>query len=464
MPQLVLTFVCSAMLAFYAQTRADIQRRECADAQPFSIALRTGLDARCTVAAWSGVGLEGSCGSYRWEQVKPASAFALLKQLVDALGSDATADPTTAPNTSAPIVNAPLDAACDAAAIVLSLADSETIGRNAVEWARRKGASREQVAHLKVVADELRGARDAFQRTEMERRGKARHPEATAFPSAAWNALSLDESATANAQNLEGARALLARAGGSATLHTTTELLVLAESDSSALVQDAAALQQFVDAWRERFTRAGLPLTLQGRVPVILVSDRDRWRLLITAAFGGDPQLHRESVTIYEKFRPIVLVAPQGDVQRRRAAACLGVARALLHSSGAATRPSAWVNEGLARTMADVSVPNAAQDKEWRAAGLAWLRNGGSFAPIVGAGYDNEVWSGEAQLARSLSYMLVRWLYESAPDATLRFARKFEEPSPGQPPLDEAARFRSAFGVSLEQRVSDAQRWFRTND
>ena len=114
--------------------------------------------------------------------------------------------------------------------------------------------------------------------------------------------------------------------------------------------------------------------------------------------------------------------------------------------------------------MADVSVPNAAQDKEWRAVGLAWLRNGGSFAPIVGAGYDNEVWSGEAQLARSLSYMLVRWLYESAPDATLRFARKFEEPSPGQPPLDEAARFRSAFGVSLEQRVSDAQRWFRTND
>ncbi len=464
MPQLAISFVISAVLAFYAVSAADIQRRECAAAEPFSIALTSGKDARCTVGAWSGVGLEGSCGSYRWEQVKPASAFALLKQLVDALGGDAPASNTQAPVGSAPVVSASVHAACDAAAIVLSLADSDALGRNAVEWARRKGASKEQVARIKVVADELRSARADVRRAEMADQLKTQYPEAAMFSSAAWSALSPDDSATASAANLEVARAILARAGGSATLHTTAELLVLAESDSSALAQDAAALQQFVDAWRERFVHAGLPLTLQGRVPVILVSDRDRWRLLVTAAFGGDPQLHRESVTIYENARPIVLVAPQGDVQRRRAAACLGVARALLHFSGAPRRPCAWVNEGLARTMSDVSVPNAAQDEEWRAAGLASLRQGGSFAPILGVGYDNAVWSGDAVLARSLSYMLMRWLYESAPDETLRFARKVEERTPGQPPLDEAGRFRSAFGVSLETRVSDAQRWFRTND
>jgi hypothetical protein len=152
-------------------------------------------------------------------------------------------------------------------------------------------------------------------------------------------------------------------------------------------------------------------------------------------------------------------VAPDGDAQRRRFAAFVGVARALVHYTGSPVRPTAWINEGLPLAMADIAVPAAARDRELRRAGLAHLRGGGSFAPILRAGYGDLVWTRDAALSRSLSYMLMRHLIERDVDGALRFAKG---DLPGA--ADDDARFRRTFGEPLASGVAAAQRWFQTND
>jgi len=108
----------SAVLAASSRLSADIQRREVAPEVSLSLGLASGKDERCAVSAWSGSGLEGSCGSYRWEQLKAGSAFAVLKAVVGAKDAGA---------------------ARDALAVILSLPDSGKLGSLAVDWARRQG-------------------------------------------------------------------------------------------------------------------------------------------------------------------------------------------------------------------------------------------------------------------------------------------------------------------------------------
>jgi hypothetical protein len=104
-------------------------------------------------------------------------------------------------------------------------------------------------------------------------------------------------------------------------------------------------------------------------------------------------------------------------------------------------------------------VPAAARDRELRRAGLAHLRKGGSFAPILRAVYGDSVWTRDLALSRSLSYMLVRHLLERNVDAALLFAKG---DLPGA--ADDDARFRKSFGEPIANGVASAQRWFQTND
>ncbi len=118
MPKSAFAILASAVLACSLHTPASGDRRELPEEIPISLDLVEGRGVPCRVRAWSEVGVEGSCGSYRWEDLKPAGAFAALKAMVPA--KDASA-------------------AEDAVAVVWSLAPSEQLGRVVSDWARRAG-------------------------------------------------------------------------------------------------------------------------------------------------------------------------------------------------------------------------------------------------------------------------------------------------------------------------------------
>ena len=447
-------FVAPAVLAIYASAEADIQRRTLPSDSPSTvvIALADGQEMRCAVRSWDGDGLDGSCGAIRWERLKSAAALSLLKAIV-----------------------APLDArgAADGAAIVLSLEEpvaaakssaTPLVSKAALDWAKRNGADAALLEAARKEADAIRASRSQRLMAEAAERVMRLTPEAAAFSGAPLPTLKPDEVAGVTAASVEAARALLAKAGGSATLHESDHIALLAESDDSALVQDAAALERFLRDWRVHLDEVGVTISEQGRIPVVYPSDGDRWRLLVLAAFGGDASKQGESVTIYPLIgdppvaRPIVIVKPEGDPSRRRYGACLGLARAILHLAGTTDRAPAWANEGLVRVMAERAAPAAAMDAALRKPALAALRSGLGFGPLLSAGYGDPVWTNDTELARAMSYVFVRWLADNSPDAVLRFVegRRLNEST--------EQRFQRCFSMPSGEAAARAARWFQTND
>lgn len=449
---------------------ADIARREIGPAVSVTLDFADSNASRCEVRAWSGVGLEGSCGSYRWDQLTLPSAFGTLKSL--AIPKESAAAKGATPKDG--------DAVRDALTIILSLELSAasspkakgvgTVGPMAIEWAKRAGLDGAAIARATADARILAQERER-ETNERTKAALARlTPESADFPKQPWTTPDDKTFAEQSARILEAARGLLARAGGSATLHDAARVSVLAETAEAADARDAAALEVMFEEWSDRLAKAGVPVSAQARIPVVFVGDRDRWRQLVATSFGGDPTQHAESVTIYpvvgEAGAPplaIVLVAPDGDRARARFAAAVGLARAMLHYTGDPTRGATFLNEGLPRVMADLSFPKAGMDKALRQRGLAAVRSGGSFAQVLGAGYEHPMWQGDQALARSLSYMFVRWLWDNEPTRLLRLARA---PRVATTAAGEAieARFARIMSISSDAAAARAQRWFMTND
>jgi hypothetical protein len=451
-PVLAITLSLAAVLAVPRLASGDIQRREVAPEVSLSLGLAAGKEERCAVSAWSGVGLEGSCGSYRWEQLKAGSVFATLKAVVKARDAGA---------------------AHDALAVILSLPEGAAVGPLAVDWAKRQGVDAAGVESARKAGEALVQKRLEEARQQAAAQAARSSPESAIFATTAWTNPTPAVYDEMSARVVEAARALLARAGGSGTLHESTHVAVLAESDDPAFAKEAAALETVFAEWSERFASAGVTVAAQARIPVIFVSDRDRWRQLVTTAFGGDPAVHTESVTIYPPIgapnafpAAIVLVAPEGDRSRARYAAATGLARAILHYAEAPSRGPAFLNEGLPRVMADVSTPKAGMDIALRRDGLTLIRGGGSFAPVVASGYADPMWTGDQKQARALSYILVRWLWDNEPSRLLRFAKASGSTgawgAPNAPTPEE--RFARAFGMTVEAACTRARSWFQTND
>ncbi len=433
----------TAVLAAYAAARADIQPRILDIRAQVKLQLADGGEVRCEVARWDGLGLEGSCGSVAWDALQAGPAFAALRSMVAERDADACAD---------------------AATVVLSIDDGGPAARSALEWARKAGVDPKRLERIRSEALALRQARAAAAEAARVALLARSTPESAAFPSKPWPSLHSDDFNAVGAAAVEEARALLARTGGSATLHESQHIALLSESGDNALVKDTAALERFFQHWRAEFEEASITLAAQGRIPVIVVQDRDRWRLLVQAAFGGDADRHPDAVTIYPTTglpaaaRPIVLVHPDADPLRQRYNALVGVSRAVLHLAGSPARPPAWLNEALPKVMADLEVPQAKMDRVLRERGLAAVRKGVDFGPVLNARYGEGIWESDPALAQSLSYIFARWISENAPQRLLRYAKA---PRTSEP---EDARFQRHFGMTLAEANTRAVRWFQTND
>lgn len=433
----------AAVLAAYPSAQADIQSRNLEPRAQVKLQLLQRGELRCEVVRWDGLGLEGSCGAVAWDAFAAGPALAALKSIVGDRDAEACAD---------------------AATVVLSIDDSGAPARSALDWARKAGADAARLDRVRAEARDLRQKRQSAAAAARAERLQRLTPEAGVFGTTPWPALHSDDFAAVGAASIEEARALLARTGGSATLHESQHIALLAESGDKALVKETVALERFYAAWRGEFEKASITLSAQGRIPVIVVQDRDRWRLLVQTAFGGDAERHPDAVAIYPTTglpaapRPIVLVRPDSDPLRQRYNASLGMARAILHLAGSPARPPAWLNEALPKVMADQAVPDAKMDAVLRERGLAAVRRGADFSAVLGAGYGDGLWESDPALAQSLAYMFARWIDENAPERLLRYAKA---PRTSEP---EDARFKRHFGMTIAEANARAVKWFQTND
>lgn len=441
-----------AVLATHTPAWADIQRRELVTEVVVQLELATGRTERCTIKAWSEEGVEGSLGVVLWDDVRPGSAVGALKACVlNSVSTEADKSIATA------------QAAADAAAIAQSLPEGEKASRAMLDWARRQGATDDQLARAKSDSEQLRAARETRQKKADEARLAAISPEASTFSKHAWKELPPDEFERASAENIERARAALAKAGTSATMHETPHVVLLSEHGDPAFRNDAGGLEYFYARWSDEFARAGAPIRLQGKVPVVLAADRDRWRLLAASVASTDPSRYPDVLVVYPASangdpRPLVLVAPNSDRALQLYHASVGLARALLHSAGAPERGPAWLNEGLPRVMAELQTPNAAMDEALRRDGLVAVRASTTFAPVLNSRYTDAMWTKDFGLAQSMSYMFVRWLYEQGGDRLIRFAKVTAPSDPWQ------ERFAKVYGSGITAASAAAAKWFYTND
>ena len=433
----------AAVLACYATAGADIQSRNLEPQVQVRLELADGRRIDCKVVRWDGFVLEGPCGAIAWTSLKQNTPFSVLKALLSDRDSEGCAD---------------------AAAVVLSLDEAGIAAKPALDWAKRAGASPERLEQVRREAADLKSARAARMKEERAERLARLTPEAGVFPSKPWQNLHSADVGAVGAASIEAARALLAKTGGSATLHEAEHVALLTESGDEKYVADAAFLERFYRDWRGRFEEVSISIAEQGLIPVVVVQDRDRWRLLVQIAFGGDSAEHMDAVTIYpasgtpSEQRPVVLVHPDSDPARQRSNACVGLARAMLHLAGSMERGPAWLNEGLPRAMSDAFVPEAKRDADFRRTALVAVRNGPGFAPILTAPYGEGIWATDPALARSVSYIFTRWLADNAPQQLLRYA-KAPRTSEGEP-----ARFKRIMGMSLDEAAARATKWFQTND
>jgi hypothetical protein len=444
-----LAVASAAVLAAAAPASGDVQRREVTVEVSLSLGLASGEVRPCAISAWSGVGLEGSCGLFRWEQLAPGTVLQALKAVVPANDADSTVD---------------------ALAILLAHPQSTRLAGPGKDWAKRQGVDEAGLARARAKADELRTERAAALEAERSRAAVGSTPELQTFPTTPWRAPAAERFAEESAALIEHARALLARAGGSATLYESDRVAILSERSDAAVAGDAAWLDARVGEWIARWMRAGAAPSMQAKVVVIQLSDQDRYRQIVASSFGGDAARHPDCVTIYPTLQhpavagdraAVVLVAPTADRTRARHAAALGAARALLHYTTSAARPPVFLNEGMPAVLADVAVPEAGVDARVREQALRKVRNGQSLRSVTRAGYADAVWLEDSDTTAALSYLFVRWLWDNEPERLMRLAKGDGGWGPTVP-LE--SRFEKAMGVTLEAACTRATQWFRTND
>lgn len=431
----ILAVAASAVLAV-DKASAEVPRRELASEVPVTVAVAGGAETRCRATAWSGEVLTTDRGEFRWEELKSGSVLASLKALV--------ADRDGA-------------AAADACAVVMSLPEPGSAARFAQDWARRQGATAEQLKAAEAEASALKAAREERRRKAADADPSCGEPEAGSFPSTPWTLLPQADFDKAAAETLEEARGLLAKAGASATLHTTTHIALLSESADAAFAKDAAWLETLAGDWDKAFAAVGVTVAPQGRFVVVMMADRDRWRALAASVRAGDTS-RIEGATVYPSGRPIVILAPAADPALRRFEAARGLARAMLHSSGSPVRPAPWINEALPVVMADTAVPAARADARLRGDGVRAIRGGVRMGTVLDATYGSKAWTDQRALAEALSYVFARWLYERVGLRVVAYAKDIK---PGE---SEEQRFQRVFGMSRAQAVGQAGKWFSTND
>ncbi len=456
-PPRVRRFLRAAVLAFATGSAGEIAlaadsipRRDLSKPVPLRLPQADGGVARCAVSAWDGEALLSDCGTSAWRTMSAGEALLALKSIVPAGDASAVED---------------------ALAVVLSHPEPGRAAAAAIQWGRRSGLDPAAVESARGKAEALRKAREAREARERAARLAAASPEAAAFPATPWSAPARTAFDTSSAALVEHARGLLAKAGASGTLHESAAIALLAEGDGDAARTLAAFLERFAADWIGRFERAGVDVSPQARIVVVAPADRDRWRLLVAGAFGGDPERMGAGLAIYPAIvaggdpLAVVLLEPEADASRRRWSAAVGVARAIAHYAGSPARGPAWLNEGLPRAMADLAVPEARMDLALRREGLAWIRAGGGFDALLAAGYADPPWSDRPALAQSLSYMFVRWLVERSPDRVLAFADTLAAAGAAQAsPAPWERRFARAFGASPAALASEARAWFTVND
>jgi hypothetical protein len=460
MTRCLLVPISTAILAVGTSAWADVPRRVLQTGVKSTIELRSGRSLTCTVEAWSGDSFEGSCGTYRWEDVEPASVLRLLRAVIPAKDAQTAAD---------------------AAAVVLSLSDTNSaagsFAGSAVEMAKRAGATKEQIEAAREEGKRLAAARTHVDRAAKDAALDTRTPEGHPFPVTPWQPLDAKAFERASAGSLETARSILAAAGTSSTMHEQAGLVVLAEQSADVHREDAVELEGMFRTWAERLSQAGHSFHPQGRIPVVIAGSKESWRLMLASAAGADASTHDHVLVVYRvpkddpngPMQAIILVAPEGDHTLRRSYAGFGLARAMLHYATTAERSPGWLNEGLPRVMADISFPKARVDLTIRQPGLAVLRGGGSFAQILSLKPGSAVWQGggdktRRELVQSLSYLLTRYLYEKNAILLVRLAKPPIPKASNATPEPFESRFRKAFGATVEHAASQAQRWYQTND
>lgn len=436
MPNAAARAVVTAVLALSAGASAAADRRDLPAEVEAELQRADGTRIPCAIRAWDEDALEGSCGKIPWIELKPASAFATLKAIVK-------------PKDAA--------AAADAVEALCSVGLEARLESSVVEWAKREGVEKAALDAAKAEGARRRTARENAAKEAFAKACARTDPEAGVQGGTLWTALQPEAFESASAESVEAARALLARAGGSATVHQASRVVVLAESGDAVHREDAAFLDRLAEQWSADLDASGCAVALQGRVPVVLVAERDRWRLLVASAFGGDPEQHPDSVTIYADGRAIALVAPHADRSRLRAAAATALARALLHFAVRSDRGPAWICEGLPRVLADIAVPAAGMDASLRGRALPAIRAGGIPA-VIASDYCDGAWKSDRARAIAVSYVFARWLHERS---GLRLATFAKDRQPGE---DDAARFKRAFRATPAQATAAAVKWFQTND
>lgn len=471
----VLATLLAAVLATYAVAGEDIQARN----------LTTGIQVRferaanprfeCQVLSWDEFGFDGSCGRVEWDELKPGEALAVLKAIVGDKDPEASVDAAVVAVSlvarpepkgggksppKSPAASPSTPPAQDPAP-----STSKPIGMQpAVDWARRSGATPGQIEAIPARAEVLRAARADRRAARRLEELVRQSPEAAAFTDRNWTDLHSGDVESVSAATTEAARGILASAGGSASLHQTEHIALLAEGDSSANAKIAARLEVFFNHWKVQFSDASVRIAEQGAIPVVIVSDRDRWRMLVQVAFGGDASRHPDAVTIYPKtgepaeHRPIVLVCPAKDASLLEYNACVGLARAMMHLADSQVRCPAWLNEALPKIMADSSQGAAGMDADFRKYALPAVRSGADFRVLLEARYGDPAWTRDPALAQSMAFMFARWIADNAPIRLIRYA---EGPRTGE---SEADRFRRYFGMSMDEAAARATKWFQTND
>ncbi len=444
---------CQPVAGVSAIAFDEVPKRELA--APVAVRVPSaGGGSRCEVAAWDGEVLIGSTGVVPWRAMSAGEALVILRAIVPKDDAAAVAD---------------------AIAVVAAHPEPGRAVATALEWGKRCGLDGSALDAARARGEALRAARAERIAKERAARLVAASPEAAAFPASGWLAPARTAFDKTSAALVEHARAALAKAGASATLHEAPAVALLVEKDGGGAEDvaraDTAFLERFAADWIQRFERAGVETSPQARIVVVAPADRDRWRLLVVAAFGGDPERLGPVVTVYPTLAPggdplaMVLVAPEADPARRRFAAALGVARAVLHYAGSPMRGPAWLNEGFPRVMADLAVPEARMDLALRRDGLAAIRAGGDFGAVLSADYIDPPWEGDRARAESLSYMFVRWLHENDAAGLIAFTEPVTSAGPAPSPVAPwPERFRRAFGMRPAEAASRARAWFITND
>jgi hypothetical protein len=431
-----------AILAVVVATFAQVAAQTVSPPIAVNFQLADGIRIRGQLTAWDADGFDGSFGRRQWVALMPDDTWDLHHRIMDRRAAQQWVN----------------------LGRVLLLMPHESTRANVLAERAFRAALREDPDTQNAIDDARKEATAAAQARRSAQKARAEkpldtaHPESTDWPANPWPSLNDEEVKAAILTMRAASVERLERAGIDLSPMETEHFLMYFDTPRPEAARWILVLERARDTLRRTLNMANQTQTEWGKIAVFIVSKRADFQKIEEKSFEQLVPLATTGMCHCTGPQVFIVVERDADEDLISATLIHQTVLGLMHHVGTPHRLPPWANAGLAEHIASLELPTSLALQERRRAALQYIRDGGDVHAVLNSTYDQITTPKARDIHLGLGRLMTELMISDRPDRYVRWVAAVKAGN------DWSDSLRNDFGVSRDQLVQTAVRFYMVND